>query len=34
VDIRTGELPQREFDLVHARLVLEHLTTADASSTA
>jgi len=25
VDIRTGELPQREFDLVHARLVLEHL---------
>jgi hypothetical protein len=26
VDIRTDELPQREFDLVHARLVLEHLT--------
>jgi SAM-dependent methyltransferase len=25
-DIRTDELPQREFDLVHARLVLEHLT--------
>ena len=26
MDIRTDELPQREFDLVHARLVLEHLT--------
>jgi SAM-dependent methyltransferase len=26
VDIRTDELPQRRFDLVHARLVLEHLT--------
>jgi SAM-dependent methyltransferase len=26
LDIRTDELPQREFDLVHARLVLEHLT--------
>lgn len=26
VDIRTGELPQRKFDLVHARLVLEHLS--------
>lgn len=26
VDIRTDELPQHEFDLVHARLVLEHLT--------
>ena len=26
VDIRTDELPQSEFDLVHARLVLEHLT--------
>ena len=26
VDIRTDELPQGEFDLVHARLVLEHLT--------
>ncbi|HEX2285565.1 MAG TPA: methyltransferase domain-containing protein [Mycobacterium sp.] len=25
VDIRTDELPQAEFDLVHARLVLEHL---------
>ncbi|BBY08208.1 class I SAM-dependent methyltransferase [Mycobacterium noviomagense] len=25
-DIRTDELPQCEFDLVHARLVLEHLT--------
>ena len=25
VNVRTGELPQREFDLVHARLVLEHL---------
>jgi SAM-dependent methyltransferase len=25
VDIRTDELPQQEFDLVHARLVLEHL---------
>jgi SAM-dependent methyltransferase len=25
VDIRTEELPQQEFDLVHARLVLEHL---------
>src|SRR5580693_1313890 len=25
VDIRTEELPQGEFDLVHARLVLEHL---------
>ncbi|GBE65896.1 methyltransferase [Mycobacterium sp. MFM001] len=25
VDIRTDELPQNEFDLVHARLVLEHL---------
>jgi len=25
VDIRTGELPRDEFDLVHARLVLEHL---------
>ena len=28
VDLRTDELPQSEFDLVHARLVLEHLTTA------
>jgi SAM-dependent methyltransferase len=26
VDIRTDELPERQFDLVHARLVLEHLT--------
>ncbi|WP_234816089.1 class I SAM-dependent methyltransferase [Mycolicibacterium agri] len=26
VDIRTDELPQSEFDLVHARLVLEHLS--------
>jgi SAM-dependent methyltransferase len=26
VDIRTDELPEREYDLVHARLVLEHLT--------
>ncbi|HET9564063.1 MAG TPA: methyltransferase domain-containing protein [Mycobacterium sp.] len=26
VDLRTDELPQSEFDLVHARLVLEHLT--------
>jgi len=26
IDIRTDELPQRQFDLVHARLVLEHLT--------
>jgi SAM-dependent methyltransferase len=26
VDIRTDELPERKFDLVHARLVLEHLT--------
>jgi SAM-dependent methyltransferase len=26
VDIRVDELPQAEFDLVHARLVLEHLT--------
>jgi 2-polyprenyl-3-methyl-5-hydroxy-6-metoxy-1,4-benzoquinol methylase len=26
LDIRTGELPHDEFDLVHARLVLEHLT--------
>jgi SAM-dependent methyltransferase len=26
VDIRTDDLPQAEFDLVHARLVLEHLT--------
>jgi len=26
VDIRTDELPEREFDLVHARLLLEHLT--------
>jgi SAM-dependent methyltransferase len=26
VDIRTDELPEREFNLVHARLVLEHLT--------
>jgi SAM-dependent methyltransferase len=25
VDIRTDELPRNEFDLVHARLVLEHL---------
>jgi SAM-dependent methyltransferase len=25
-DIRTDELPERAFDLVHARLVLEHLT--------
>jgi SAM-dependent methyltransferase len=25
VDLRTDELPQAEFDLVHARLVLEHL---------
>jgi len=26
VDIRSDGLPEREFDLVHARLVLEHLT--------
>jgi SAM-dependent methyltransferase len=26
VDIREDELPEAEFDLVHARLVLEHLT--------
>jgi SAM-dependent methyltransferase len=26
VDIRTDELPELQFDLVHARLVLEHLT--------
>jgi SAM-dependent methyltransferase len=26
VDVRTDELPPSEFDLVHARLVLEHLT--------
>ena len=26
VDLRTDELPQSEFDLVHARLVLEHLS--------
>jgi SAM-dependent methyltransferase len=26
IDIRTDELPQAEFDLVHARLVLEHLS--------
>jgi SAM-dependent methyltransferase len=26
VDIRTDELPQRDYDLVHARLVLEHLS--------
>jgi SAM-dependent methyltransferase len=26
VDLRTDELPQAEFDFVHARLVLEHLT--------
>jgi SAM-dependent methyltransferase len=26
VDIRTDELPEAEFDLVHARLVLEHLS--------
>lgn len=26
LDVRTGELPEPEFDLVHARLVLEHLT--------
>jgi 2-polyprenyl-3-methyl-5-hydroxy-6-metoxy-1,4-benzoquinol methylase len=26
VDVRTGELPLGEFDLVHARLVLEHLS--------
>jgi 2-polyprenyl-3-methyl-5-hydroxy-6-metoxy-1,4-benzoquinol methylase len=26
LDIRTEDLPQSEFDLVHARLVLEHLT--------
>ena len=26
VDLREDELPQAEFDLVHARLVLEHLT--------
>jgi Methyltransferase domain len=25
MDIRTDELPEREFDLVHARLLLEHL---------
>lgn len=25
VDVRTDELPQPQFDLVHARLVLEHL---------
>jgi SAM-dependent methyltransferase len=26
IDLREDELPQSEFDLVHARLVLEHLT--------
>jgi SAM-dependent methyltransferase len=26
IDVREDELPQAEFDLVHARLVLEHLT--------
>jgi SAM-dependent methyltransferase len=26
LDVRTDELPQAEFDLVHARLVLEHLS--------
>lgn len=26
VDIRTDKLPRQEFDVVHARLVLEHLT--------
>jgi 2-polyprenyl-3-methyl-5-hydroxy-6-metoxy-1,4-benzoquinol methylase len=26
MDIRTDELPSSEFDLVHARLVLEHLS--------
>ena len=26
VDVRTDELPQNEFDLVHSRLLLEHLT--------
>ncbi len=26
VDVRTDELPEGQFDLVHARLVLEHLT--------
>src|SRR2546423_359702 len=26
IDVRTDELPQAEFDLVHSRLVLEHLT--------
>lgn len=26
LDIRTDELPESQFDLVHARLVLEHLT--------
>jgi SAM-dependent methyltransferase len=26
LDIRSDELPERQFDLVHARLVLEHLT--------
>jgi SAM-dependent methyltransferase len=26
VDVRTDDLPQAEFDLVHARLVLEHLS--------
>ncbi|MGH3675272.1 MAG: class I SAM-dependent methyltransferase [Mycobacterium sp.] len=26
VDVRADELPQAQFDLVHARLVLEHLT--------
>ena len=26
IDIRTDELPQAEFDLVHSRLVLEHLS--------
>lgn len=26
IDIRDGDLPQGEFDLVHSRLVLEHLT--------
>lgn len=26
IDIRTDELPRAQFDLVHARLVLEHLT--------
>ena len=25
IDVRTDELPQSQFDLVHARLVLEHL---------